>query len=1502
MDEQAKLEQILTVMPLLVQAAYILFLVGLVLQSITDDQTIGHVLLAFFLFGGAIHIRVSVFSLINPASPFSTPISDFVLWIKKFFVALRSGTLSSRKNSPSTDENEVLAQILYTKLIKSSKSEHVDEAAAEIALPSFNVKWIAYLSRNESPQVLLNRFSTLTKTNYMNRSNAILRNHLLVFLVFVEQFEKRLVECEDKMKDADKVEDVEDVILHYHPLLDSLLDSLKPSHPIHRWNNLHEALQPLLLGLRTQILIFLQSRIPENHSLLRDYVPPGFDLHPNEIADRPWMMAFKDICSHERLYMTLSACRGVLQGNKNLKDVSVLILSLCLAKAGCSAVETGSTSEWAGAVTSSDRKSVEDLTVQFLCKFFRTIDKLFTIASLESISNMALYEDGDYAKRNALRLLVNMAGKADESKRMQVVSALVSSYRSGLAQGQQQQIRAIEFVKIVGQDSTRQLDSLIEQLIPGLIAVALSTDLTDSCQDAVTVANDFWRRSISRSTIDSEVLKILKSAIGSQLDKEKRYQMLRKLSKLFKKAGPESFSFDFLRDSVDSCFNIIVRIAILDDDYSIRGKAKQLLKQLAQNDHLSNKFNNDQALRCLEIAEEAAASTGSSNRAQNSAILVLETFSKQLDARNVAVFEKLIEWAGKDPDHDARLSSLKLISTICNHTPLTAILKESLERVLNGVAQCIEDEMQPIPTPKVPKAAHYCSKSETEDKAPAAAAQLKNDLIRNIDRFLDTTKTDLMVRLMYIQLLSALGGLKAYNPSDGILEKLAKAALTDTDSTIRSEAVNAISNLISQAQGTRDAPFLFTFKRLIPMFENPEMDTADQFQIEDADSPQLQILLDVASKDSQRSVRDEAAKALARIIRDANAEMRQSITAKLGKLFGPLISKPDSSGSAVSALAMMITADCTSKGFDHILCGHRRLVWIEIIILLGRTGLCDLQELGPKIIETGLEKILTDAPFPSLDVLFPKEIGLLEAIETILPKALDKSQKMGSDVRDAAVRLFTHLNGLRCSETCKWDQHTREGLVKNIDDERVVSRLADMAIKGAGDDVKHGALRVLKLAYAAEHLHQLQLTIKTSLQKVIVNALQDHGSRESRARAVEVTIELTNEGGQFRNIIGRPIISLLLKVILVDGDKKLRKGVETILFENLSCPTQEPEVNKDILIEIPPLLAHVTPSKGESIALYLTKTLEISSDTAADIAGKLTQTLRSASHLARATALEMLLSLYTRHRGTRPRLIESAIPEIVSLALEDKHNVLWEPAFRLLIALSTPPEALVEQGSAITQNIGRKSYRQPALSQIKCQMSRFMALLEHQDMRPLVIDLLSLVSIDGKIRQVVSLGIASAVFASGNTKLSVGLSELLHRLICDGTEKPSSFAIGLYSNQEKTERFKDEATDYMMLFLASALASTAPVNDQYRYKILTGLWCCYGSKTLDGSASETLVKWFTLALFGRHATTHEVTTWRSGCELWLQDELRFTEQTAQAESGCPVQMVRAESPLENPPS
>jgi hypothetical protein len=76
----------------------------------------------------------------------------------------------------------------------------------------------------------------------------------------------------------------------------------------------------------------------------------------------------------------------------------------------------------------------------------------------------------------------------------------------------------------------------------------------------------------------------------------------------------------------------------------------------------------------------------------------------------------------------------------------------------------------------------------------------------------------------------------------------------------------------------------------------------------------------------------------------------------------------------------------------------------------------------------------------------------------------------------------------------------------------------------------------------------------------------------------------------------------------------------------------------------------------------------------------------------------------------------------------------------------------------------------------------------------------------------------------------------------------------------------------MMLFLAHTLLSTNLDLTNYRHDILTALWCRYGSKmTLEPNDEpiKQLAKWFTLALFGRHATTTEVKAWTERCESWF---------------------------------
>lgn len=76
----------------------------------------------------------------------------------------------------------------------------------------------------------------------------------------------------------------------------------------------------------------------------------------------------------------------------------------------------------------------------------------------------------------------------------------------------------------------------------------------------------------------------------------------------------------------------------------------------------------------------------------------------------------------------------------------------------------------------------------------------------------------------------------------------------------------------------------------------------------------------------------------------------------------------------------------------------------------------------------------------------------------------------------------------------------------------------------------------------------------------------------------------------------------------------------------------------------------------------------------------------------------------------------------------------------------------------------------------------------------------------------------------------------------------------------------------------------------YRLKILTALSAFYTINTIQLALTsphlfKDLVDCFTLALFGRHATVHEVTTWRGRCEVWLADTRDRAEPVPEPEPG-----------------
>ncbi|KAF5313497.1 hypothetical protein D9611_008546 [Ephemerocybe angulata] len=113
-SERWRLREVISGVPLLVQFALFLFLIGLVFQNFNDYVALGFILLTWCALGGILYVLMTIHPWTTPSSPFNTPVSDPLMWLFK--------GLPSRGKAPppppaETDINKGLAQILYKRLI-----------------------------------------------------------------------------------------------------------------------------------------------------------------------------------------------------------------------------------------------------------------------------------------------------------------------------------------------------------------------------------------------------------------------------------------------------------------------------------------------------------------------------------------------------------------------------------------------------------------------------------------------------------------------------------------------------------------------------------------------------------------------------------------------------------------------------------------------------------------------------------------------------------------------------------------------------------------------------------------------------------------------------------------------------------------------------------------------------------------------------------------------------------------------------------------------------------------------------------------------------------------------------------------------------------------------------------------------------------------------------------------------------------------------------------------
>ena len=316
--------EVLTVIPLLVQIASFLFFVGLIIQVKQHNDTLGIALITFCVAGGFVYSTMTMLPLWTPTAPFNTPLSDTLIWLRGIFVFDKSPYSSGNKRNlgngttGALDDNWALAEILHTKLLKSPKLLYVDEAIAEIATVAFRESWVGHLAHDGAARLLLARFRQLSSTRSaddVDRQMEVICIHMLALLRFVHNHEK--VVSGMQIGDPYEVQGLgHDLVaaLHY------------PSSPLRRWNTLPDSLRPFLFALRAQIMTMTS---PPGSNLLTS---SALDFKPNQLQDRPWEIAFRDVRSSHRLHFALAACRGLVYGEQNLRTISYFTMSIALAK------------------------------------------------------------------------------------------------------------------------------------------------------------------------------------------------------------------------------------------------------------------------------------------------------------------------------------------------------------------------------------------------------------------------------------------------------------------------------------------------------------------------------------------------------------------------------------------------------------------------------------------------------------------------------------------------------------------------------------------------------------------------------------------------------------------------------------------------------------------------------------------------------------------------------------------------------------------------------------------------------------------------------------------------------------------------------------------------------------------------------------------------------------------------------------------------------------------
>ncbi|KAF9002369.1 armadillo-type protein [Cyathus striatus] len=527
-----------------------------------------------------------------------------------------------------------------------------------------------------------------------------------------------------------------------------------------------------------------------------------------------------------------------------------------------------------------------------------------------------------------------------------------------------------------------------------------------------------------------------------------------------------------------------------------------------------------------------------------------------------------------------------------------------------------------------------------------------------------------------------------------------------------------------------------------------------------------------------------------------------------------------------------------------------RMKWLELCTLLAKKKLQKWTHMIASLARRDEDEDVRREAVRSLTILIMSEEFQIFLTTLIKMATVDRDE----DVRLTAVNsLISLLEDEKIHESSLeiiTSKHLESGLadtswdvclawvkltelLQSNQELSVISKLVDTSVSHDDRNVQKSAMDMaLKLSI---HDNKLSPSIAFDTSKRIESALknQEHAIRIRAVKAVKIVAGIDNV--DFSDDVISKVVPYLLTIAIGEEGQQQSEAQDTL---------EHIKKNATVFSEVPSSLTNIT-TVGRNFVIPYFKTLKnTDNNSTCSAARNLASVLKSGSWNTRGTAIELLAHIYSEY-GTEyfPQLIYDTISDLISVALDEKkvNNEVRIHALDLIPA-------------------------DKCFDEIKRSLPQFILLLEHERLRLPAVRLISLLAQDNIVRKAI-LSQTISLSTSNETQSFKGYITLLSRLLLD-------------------KRLKDEPTDYAMILLACSLV-TQPRLVHLRFQVVSALWCYYSKdeRELNEKIPAELVKWFTFALFGRHANKTEVDRLGRIALTLLKDIRRNTRYSNKLESG-----------------